>query len=360
MKYNGTAQFDHGQAPRIGVLLTNLGTPEAPQKGPLKTYLRQFLSDPRVVEVPRLLWYLILNGIILNIRPARSAAAYRRIWTEQGSPLLVHTQAQAMELQANLHEKLGETVVVDFAMRYGEPALDTKIETLLKQGIRRLLVLPLYPQYSGATTASTFDAIAADFTRRRWLPELRFVAQYHDHPAYIEALARSIRGHWEQHGQADKLIFSYHGEPQRYLDQGDPYHCQCHKTSRLLAQALELDDSQYQTCFQSRFGREPWLQPYTDKVLEALPGSGIKSVQVICPGFAADCLETLEEIDMENRDLFLAAGGERFEYIPCLNAAPDHIEALGTLILENLQGWLPLASDPAATRALATKLGAEQ
>jgi protoporphyrin/coproporphyrin ferrochelatase len=340
MKYIGTENFDHEQQPRVGILLTNLGTPQAPQKRELRTYLKEFLSDPRIVEVPRLLWWFILNGIILNIRPARSAKSYRKVWTEQGSPLLVHTRNQAQALQLAMSERCGEQVIVDFAMRYGEPAIASAVQGMLERGVRKLLVLPLYPQYSCSTTASTFDALAADFTRRRWLPELRFVTHYHDHPAYIATLADSVRAHWEQNGRADKLLFSYHGEPRSYLDKGDPYHCECLKTARLLAAALGLTEAEHMTVFQSRFGREEWLQPYTDETLKTLPGQGVKSVQVICPGFSSDCLETLEEIAMENRDYFLEAGGERFEYIPCLNSEPGHITALARLAQEQMSGWL--------------------
>ena len=351
MKYLGQTDFDHGSTPKVGVLITNLGTPEAPYRKQLRAYLRQFLSDPRVVELPRALWWLILHGIILNIRPSRSAAAYRQIWTDQGSPLMVHTRDQAEALQAALDQRPGPPVLVDFAMRYGQPDIAGRVQGLLDRGVTRLLVLPLYPQYSGATTGSTFDALAVDLQRRRRLPDLRFLSQYHDHPAYIEALAASVRSHWQYHGQAQRLLFSYHGTPRSYLDRGDPYHCQCLKTSRLLAEQLELDEDQYSTAFQSRFGREEWLRPYTDEVLREYPSAGVKSVQVLCPGFAADCLETLEEIGVENRSYFLQAGGERFEYIPCLNSASSHIEALAQLVSENLSGWLEPAADPAHTLA---------
>lgn len=360
MNYIGTEQFDHSESPRIGVLLVNLGTPDAPTKKALRRYLKEFLSDPRVVEAPRPLWWLILNGIILNIRPARSAASYRTVWTEQGSPLLLHTRDQARALQETLTREHGERVVVDFAMRYGKPAIGRVLQSLWDRGARQLLVLPLYPQYSGSTTGSTFDALAADFRARRWLPELRFLNQYHDHPAYIAALANSIREHWTQHPPAERLLFSYHGIPQRYLDAGDPYHCQCLKTTRLVAESLGLAADRYQTTFQSRFGREPWLQPYTDATLKALPASGCRSVQVICPGFAADCLETLEEIAVENRDYFLEAGGERFEYIPCLNAGPGHIEALAQIVTGQLAPWLDTPPDRRDTPERARALGAAQ
>jgi ferrochelatase len=360
MKYTGSKNFDHGQVPRVGILLTNLGTPDAPETKPLRKYLRQFLWDPRVVEIPRLVWWLILHGIVLRIRPSRSAASYRQVWTERGSPLLFHTRDQAEALQVAARERFGDEVIVDFAMRYGNPDIAGTLQGMIDRGVRKLLVLPLYPQYSGATTGSTFDALAQDFTRRRWLPQLRFVSQYHDHPAYITAIANSIRTHREQHGSADKLLFSYHGEPRRYLDQGDPYHCQCHKTTRLVAEQLGLPESAYLTTFQSRFGKAEWLQPYTDATLKALPGQGVKSVQVVCPGFAADCLETIEEIGEENRDYFMSAGGEKFDYIPCLNSEPEHIDALATIAQEQLSGWLG-ASDASAcaeTKARAVAMGA--
>ncbi len=340
MKYIGTDNFNHEQVPHVGILLTNLGTPQAPKKGALRVYLKEFLSDPRVVEVPRLLWWFILHGVILNIRPARSAASYRSVWTERGSPLLFHTQDQADALRETMTQQFGDRVIVEFAMRYGTPSIPDVLQTMLQRGVRKLLVLPLYPQYSGATTGSTFDALAANFTQRRWLPELRFVSHYHDHPAYISAVAASVRAYREKHGSAEKLLFSYHGVPQSYLDEGDPYHCECLKTSRLVATELGLTETDYLTTFQSRFGRQEWLKPYTDMTLKGLPAQGIKAVQVICPGFAADCLETLEELAVENRDYFLAAGGERYEYIPCLNSSPQHVAALATIATEHLSGWL--------------------
>jgi protoporphyrin/coproporphyrin ferrochelatase len=343
MKYIGTDNFDHDQPPRVGVLLTNLGTPQAPERASLRAYLKEFLSDPRVVEVPRLLWWFILHGVILNIRPSRSAHSYRSVWTERGSPLLFHTQDQTNALRERLSSAHGEAVIVEFAMRYGTPSMPEVLQSMLQRGVRKLLVLPLYPQYSGATTGSTFDALAADFTHRRWLPEMRFITHYHDHPAYINTVANSVRAHRAQHGSAGVLLFSYHGVPQNYLDEGDPYHCECLKTSRLVATELGLKDEDYRTTFQSRFGRQEWLKPYTDAVLKELPGEGVKAVQVISPGFAADCLETLEELAVENRDYFLKAGGENYQYIPCLNSSPEHITALASIVNDNLVGWLDQA-----------------
>jgi len=351
MKYRGTPDFDHEQTPHTGVLITNLGTPEAPSKGALRPYLKQFLSDPRVVEVPRLLWWLILNGIILNVRPARSAEAYQTVWTEEGSPLLFHTQAQAEGVETRLREQFGGRVIVEFGMRYGNPSIAGGIQRLVDRGARQLLVLPLYPQYSGPTGGSTFDAVAEDFRKRRWLPDFQFVASYHDQPGYIAAIADSVREHWATHGRADKLLFSYHGEPRRYLDEGDPYHCQCLKTTRLVAESLELSEGDYLTSFQSRFGREEWLKPYTDETLRDLAGSGTKSVQVICPGFSADCLETIEEIGEENREYFEEAGGERYEYIPCLNATDRHLDFLASLCAERLAPWVTHDDSPAVDAA---------
>lgn len=328
------------QATRVGILLVNLGTPQAAEKKALRAYLKEFLWDPRVVEVPRLIWWFILNGVILNIRPARSAASYRSVWTQRGSPLLFHTQDQADALRAVFTRTYGDEVQVEFAMRYGAPAIRDVVQLLWQRGVRRLLVLPLYPQYCGATTASTFDALAADFARRRWLPELRFVTSYCEHPAYIDAVAASIRAFRAAHGSADMLLFSYHGVPRRFVDEGDPYLEECLRTSRLVAAELGLTEAQYQITFQSRFGREEWLKPYTDATLKQLPSQGVKSVQVISPGFAADCLETLEELAVENREYFLEAGGERFEYIPCLNSSPEHIAALACIASEQLAGWI--------------------
>lgn len=341
MAFRGVDDFKHNQQDLTGVLITNLGTPDEPTPSALRRYLKEFLWDPRVVEVPRPLWWCILNGVILNIRPRRSAAAYREVWTEAGSPLMVHTQAQATQLRERLQARFGDRLMVEFAMRYGNPSISSVIDRMQQAGVRRLLVLPLYPQYSGATTASTFDAIADDFRQRRWLPELRMINHYHDYPDYIEALATSVERHWQSHRRADRLILSYHGVPKRYLLQGDPYFCECHKTSRLLAERLGLEEGEWMTTFQSRFGREEWLKPYTDETLKGLPGQGVKSVQLLCPGFSADCLETIEEIGQENRDYFLESGGERYEYIPALNSDPVHIDALEKLLLQHLQGWEP-------------------
>ena len=342
MAFKSTTRFSHRQPDRIGVLLVNLGTPDAATPAALRRYLAEFLWDPRVVEVPRPLWWLILHGVILRIRPRKSAASYRKVWREDGSPLLRETLA----LRDRLAETSGNELLIEAGMRYGNPSIPAALDSLLENGARKLLVLPLYPQYSGATTASTFDALAADFTRRRWLPELRFISHYHDFEPYIDSCCRAIESHWQRTGKPERLLLSYHGVPRRYLDNGDPYFCECHKTSRLIAVKLGLGEGDYETTFQSRFGREEWLRPYTDETLKSLAAEGIGHVQVFCPGFAVDCLETLEEIDKENRGYFLEAGGRQFSYIPALNASPDHVAALRALIEENLPGWKNGEEDP--------------
>lgn len=359
MKYRSQQAFTHSQADKIGVVISNLGTPQAPTKQALRPYLKQFLSDPRVVEIPKLLWWLILNGIILNIRPARSAKAYETVWTEEGSPLLTHTKHQAEGLAKRFAQKFGDDVVVDYAMRYGEPSVSTAVENLLAKGARKIILLPLYPQYCASTSGSTFDALAQDFVKRRWLPDFRFVSHYHDNESYIACVAEKIQAHWKEHGRADKLVMSYHGIPKRYLKNGDPYHCECHKTSRLVAEKLGLSTDEYMTTFQSRFGREEWLTPYTDETLKQLPSQGIKSLQVVCPGFSSDCLETIEEIGEENCEYFMEAGGERYEYIPCLNSDDAHLDMLFALLLDNMQGW-QVGDDYEKRNEHARALGAEK
>ena len=323
----------------IGVLITNLGTPDAPTAKALRRYLREFLSDPRVVEIPRLVWWFILNVIILPFRSKRSAELYSSIWTNQGSPLLLHTQAQAQALSNRLKVAWGDKLIVDFAMRYGAHSISEKIDNLGSQGVNKGLVLPLYPQYSATTTASTFDALAENFKRRRWQPELRFINSYYAFPAYIDAIENQIKQWRDTHGSSDKLILSYHGLPQRFVDNGDPYYQHCLKTSELIIKALKLEEKNCMTTFQSRFGKAKWLQPYTSETLKLLAAQGVKSVQVFCPGFSADCLETLEEIAHENKHYFMDAGGSSYQYIPALNSSDKHILALSQLISNNLQGW---------------------
>ena len=340
--YQGAAavqDYTHNTQPVTGILITNLGTPDAPTPAALRRYLAEFLSDPRVVESPRLLWWLILHGVILRIRPRRSAHAYQRVWTEQGSPLLAISQCQASALQAFLKGKFNGPVVVSLGMRYGNPSIKTALEQLRAANARRILVFPLYPQYSSSTTASTFDALADVLKTWRWLPELRMINHYHDEPAYIKALADSIRAAWSGRAPAERLLFSFHGIPKRFLLAGDPYHCECHKTARLVAEYLELPEQRWQVSFQSRFGREEWLQPYTDHTLRAWAKSGVKSVDIVCPGFAADCLETLEEIAMENRAVFIKSGGQDYHYIAALNDRPEHIQMLADIIEKHTKGW---------------------
>jgi ferrochelatase len=323
-------------ATEIAVLLVNLGTPDAPTTAAVRRYLAQFLSDPRVIETPRWLWWPILHGVILRVRPARSAHAYSSIWTEQGSPLLVYSR----ELTAKLRDAFAaEGVRVELAMRYGNPPLDEAITLLQKEGVRRLLVLPLYPQYSAASTGSAFDAATQALQTLRWPPELRFVNDYHDDARYIDALAASVRTYWLKNGRAQKLLLSFHGLPQRCIERGDPYLDQCRATARLLRAELGLSEDECALSFQSRVGREVWIQPYTEELLDHWPGEGIRRIQVLCPGFAADCLETLEEIAIRDRARFLAAGGESLDYIPALNADAAHVDALAALIRRHLQGW---------------------
>ena len=352
MRYRGQSDFDHSRSSKVGILITNLGTPASPDRKSLRKYLKQFLSDPRVVEIPRAIWWFILNGIILNTRPSASARLYRSVWTDVGSPLMFHTKAQSNELSKLLAQRLFNTerlentgLVVDFAMRYGEPSIPSKMREMQDAGIDKLLVLPLYPQYSGSTTGSTFDAIAEEFKGTRWIPEFRFVNKYHDNPDYISACAQAIKSHWQNNGRNQLLLLSYHGVPKMYLDKGDPYHCHCHKTSRLIAESLELQEGEYLTTFQSRFGRAEWLQPYTDKTLLALPDQNITSVDLFCPGFAADCLETLEEIAVENKRYFIDAGGSSYSYIPALNASAEHIGMFANLVEQTIADWIEDLTD---------------
>jgi ferrochelatase len=320
----------------LGILLTNLGTPDAPTAPALRRYLAEFLWDRRVVDVPRPLWWLILHGIILRIRPARSARLYRKVWTADGSPLLLIARRQQALLQQVLEAQWPGRTRVALGMRYGNPSIAAALTELRAAGVQQVLVLPLYPQNSCSTTASTFDAVADALRATRDVPSVRFVADYHADAAYIDALAASVREVRQVGAPAQRLLFSFHGTPERYRTEGDPYHQQCLTTARLTAERLGLNDDEWQVSFQSRFGREPWLQPYTDEVLQALPAQGISHVQVICPGFSADCLETLEEIAGENRELFLHAGGESFHYIPALNDRPDHIAALAGIVAREL------------------------
>jgi protoporphyrin/coproporphyrin ferrochelatase len=337
-------EFKHGQAPRTGVLLVNLGTPESPTPAALRRYLGQFLSDQRVVEIPPLIWKVILHGIILRVRPAKSAAKYASIWTKEGSPLRVWTQKQTTLLQGFMGE-MGHQVLVRHAMRYGQPSIASQLDALKAEGATRILVVPLYPQYSGATTASVMDDVFAWGRQTRLLPELRHINHFHDDAGYIDALASTVKAHWATHGRAGKLLMSFHGMPHRTLLLGDPYHCECLKTGRLLAERLGLSKDEYVVTFQSRFGKAKWLQPYTEPTLRELAKSGTERVDVICPGFVADCIETLEEIAMEGKHAFLTSGGKEFNYIPCLNDQLPWVRALSQLVATHMQGWPTLTSE---------------
>ncbi len=350
MAFQTEPTYTHGQPPRTAILYCNLGTPEAPTAPALRRYLAEFLGDGRVVEIPKLVWWMILNGIILRVRPAKSAAKYASIWTTQGSPLLVHTRAQAEGLQQALAER-GHHVVVRHAMRYGQPGIEAQLDALKAEGFKRVLVVPAYPQYSGTTTASVLDALYRWGLKIRHLPEFRFVNRYHDDAGYIGALAARVRAHWQTHGQGEVLVMSFHGVPERTLQLGDPYHCECLKTGRLLAEALGLPREKVRITFQSRFGKAKWLEPYTEPTLIELAKQGIRKVDVVCPGFTADCLETLEEIQQEAHEAFVHAGGESFQYIPCLNDSTQWISALADLAERHVQGWDTSAPDAAAAQA---------
>ena len=354
--------FTHDQPERTAVLLVNLGSPAEPTPAALRRYLGEFLWDPRVVEIPRPLWWLILHGVLLRVRPRQSAAKYASIWTREGAPLITWSQRQAKRLAGDLGQ-LGQPALVRCAMRYGQPSIGTVLDELKAEGATRILVLPLYPQYAAATTASAFDAVSAWAARTRRLPEFRFVNQYHDDTGYIDALAASVQDHWRRNGRADKLLMSFHGVPARTLALGDPYHCQCHKTARLLAERLGLRADEWMLSFQSRLGRAKWLEPYTEPTVRQLAAQGVKRLDAICPGFAADNLETLEEIAIEARDAFIGAGGQEFRFIPCLNDRDDWIRALADLALQHLQGW-PLHAADAAERQVrqqrANTAGAER
>ena len=331
--------FQHGQSECAGILLTNLGTPDEPTPAALRRYLAEFLWDPRIIEIPRPLWWLILHGIILRVRPPKVAVNYQKIWTDEGSPLLAISRHQAAALRQRLAEQCLGTVAVAVGMRYGNPSIEAALDELREAHARRILLLPLYPQYSAATTASTFDAVAKTLRDWRWLPELRMVNHYHDHPGYIDALVSRIEVAWSEQAPAEKLLMSFHGVPKATLMAGDPYHCECHKTARLVAERLDLSPERWAITFQSRFGKAEWLKPYTSETLKDWAAGGVKTVDVICPGFSADCLETLEEIQEENRHYFLEAGGEQLRYIPALNDSPKHIDALVDLIMQHTRGW---------------------
>ena len=325
---------------KTGVMLVNLGSPEAPEAGPVRRFLREFLSDTRVVEIPKLLWFFILNGIVLVVRPKKSAAAYKKVWLEEfGSPLIHYTQSQASEVKAQLDAHVEGDIQVEAAMRYGQPSMASVVERLQQQGVEQILVLPMYPQYSATTTATVFDEMGRILAGMRNQPAVRYIKDYHDCEYYIQAMAKHIRQYWQTHGKGDKLLLSFHGIPQRCVNKGDPYADQCRQTARLLADELLLSEKEWMLSFQSRFGAEQWLQPYTSEVLEDLGEEGLGRLDVFCPGFSSDCLETLEEIAIEGREEFLDEGGKEFHYIPALNAEPVHINSLLHLLEDNLHGW---------------------
>ncbi len=367
MSFATEPPYAHGAPPKAlattAILLCNLGTPDAPTAPALRRYLGEFLSDSRVVEIPKPIWMLILHGIILRTRPKKSAAKYASVWLPEGSPLKVWTEKQAVMLRGYLGQR-GHPVEVRYAMRYGNPSIASQLDQLKADGVTRILILPAYPQYSGTTTASVFDAVYTWAAKVRRIPEFRFINNYHDDPGYIDALADRVRQHWKLNGQAEKLVMSFHGVPERTLALGDTYHCECHKTARLLAENLGLAKDRYQLTFQSRFGKAKWLEPYTEPTLIKLAQGGLKSVDLVCPGFTGDCLETLEEISMEARHAFLEAGGQAFHYIDCLNDSPRWLAALSDIAIRHMGGWdttgLPDPKALSDSRARALALGAKQ
>jgi len=341
MSFLAEPAYAHGAPEKTGILLVNLGTPDAPTAPALRRYLKEFLGDPRVVEMPRLLWWPILNGIILNTRPRKSAEKYASVWMPEGSPLKVHTERQTALLRTALSEAVPDApLAVDYAMRYGSPSIPEVLARLKAQNCQRILLVPLYPQYSASTTATVGDVMYSELQKMRNTPALRTLKHFHDHPGYIASTAQNVRDHWTLHGRPELLLMSFHGLPRNMLDQGDPYHCECLKTGRLIAEELSLRPDEFMVTFQSRFGRTEWLQPYTSEMLKKLGKAKLRRVDVICPGFVADCLETLEEIAQEGKEEFQHAGGGDYHYIPCLNERPDWIRALTGLILDNLHGWL--------------------
>ena len=339
MRYVSSPDFHHDTAERIGILLVNSGTPSSAAPRDVRRFLQRMLSDPRIIEAPRALWLPILYGLILPFRPRRSARKYRKIWSAAGSPLLDLSERLRTELIGKLAQRILAPLSVEIGMLYGDPSVPEALTRLRTSGAQRILVVPLFPQYCGSTTGAVYDQVNAELRRWRWLPELRFIAEYHDVPGYIDALRTSVTQHWEARGRTGHLLMSFHGIPERYFHEGDPYFCKCQKTARLLADELMLRDDEWSVSFQSRFGLADWLKPYTSAVLTEMPRRGVHEVTVVCPGFSVDCLETLEENDMENRHAFLQAGGKRFEYVPALNASAEHAGFLAALIAQHCQGW---------------------
>jgi len=362
MTYQTEPVFTHGTPEKTAILLVNLGTPDAPTAKAVRPYLKEFLSDSRVVEIPKAIWWFILNGIILNVRPKRSAEKYASVWMKEGSPLRVYTAKQAHLLEGYLSERSKAPFVVDYAMSYGNPSIANVLQKLKAQNCTRILVVPLYPQYAASSTATVFDRVFASVQTLRNVPAIRTIKHFHDDAGYINSLAANINEYWMENGRPEKLVMSFHGVPQYTLEKGDPYHCECLKTGRLLAEELGLNKDQYVVSFQSRFGKAEWVKPYTTATLLELGQQKTKRVDVVCPGFVADCLETLEEIAMEGKEDFQHAGGGEYNYIPCLNDRGDWMHALTDMVMTNLQGWL-IEPDAAALeqgRLRAIKLGAKQ
>ncbi len=365
--YQPEPAYTHGSQSKVGILLANLGTPEAPTAKALRPYLQQFLMDRRVVEIPRFIWCWILHCIILVIRPKKSAEKYASVWTAEGSPLMVFAQQQKSLLQQTLAKHIASPFAVELGMTYGNPSMKSAIESLKAQGCDRILVFPLYPQYAASSTAAALDAVWRVLLKMRNVPAIRTIKHYHDDPLYIQALASHIKAYWQQHGQPEKLVMSFHGVPKFHLLKGDHYHCECHKTGRLLAEALGLSKEQYQVAFQSRFGRQEWLQPYLANTLDVLGKQQLKRIDVVCPGFSSDCLETLEEIAMEGKHLFQSLGGGEYHYIPALNSEAVWIEAMAGIALAQLHGWVSREFDAVhaeteaeASKARALAMGAEK
>ena len=370
--YKPEPDFKHGDQLKVGILLANLGTPDAATAPALRRYLGQFLMDRRVVEIPRFIWCWILHCIILVIRPKKSAAKYAQVWLPEGSPLMVHAKKQTSLLRGYLGEKIRSPHVVELGMSYGNPSMKSAIESLKLQHCDRILVFPLYPQYAASSTASAMDAVWRVLLKMRNMPGIRTIRSYHDHHAYISALAKSVQEHWRINGKlnlaaGEKLVISFHGVPRVHLTKGDPYHCTCHKTGRLLAEALGLSKDEYLVAFQSRFGKQEWLKPYLASTLENLGIAKTLRIDVICPGFSADCLETLEEIAMEGKEIFTHAGGGEYNYIPALNENDAWIHAMTEITLENLQGWVSsdwdsaqAAKDNQLTKMRAQSIGVSQ
>ena len=328
MKFKGEQNFQHENEQKKGVLIAYLGTPDSPDVLSVRRYLKEFLSDPRIIEVPKIIWWFILNIFILNFRSFNSARLYKSIWTDGGSPLLVN----CIKIKEKVQKSLPSNYQVALGMRYGNPSIKSALNELKEANCRDIEVITLFPHYSATTVGSIFDAVSTEIKSWRWVPSVKFLNSYHDNPLLIEILSKRIKKSFESQGKPDKLVFSYHSIPKKYFDSGDPYHCLCQKTSRLIAEKLSLDEKDYITAFQSRFGPSEWLKPYTSETMKSLPKEGTKSVQVVSPGFGVDNLETLQEIDIENKEYFEDAGGENFHYIPCLNDDDDHVEFLISLI----------------------------